>query len=153
MKKQIGSYLGAKYLIGYLTVLEYFELVARFYGFDNQELQDRLVNYSELLTSEVVNSKKYIRDFSSGIKQSIGIVAALLPDTPLLILDEPFVHLDEEKKLYLRTLLQDKGEDNDKLTILVSHETERIEGIATRTIMLEAGTIRDRENEAVMGGN
>jgi ABC-2 type transport system ATP-binding protein len=53
-----------------------------------------LRSYEAFMDNAILNKGKYIRDFSKGNQFKIGILAALLTDPELLILDEPFANLD-----------------------------------------------------------
>jgi ABC-type multidrug transport system ATPase subunit len=50
--------------------------------------------------------KKYIKHFSSGMKQRLKLVMAIYADTPLLLLDEPCSNLDEQGITWYRDLVQ-----------------------------------------------
>ncbi|WP_235296846.1 ABC transporter ATP-binding protein [Portibacter marinus] len=79
---------------------------------------DELLNISELKKE----SKKYIRDFSSGMKQRLKLVLAVLTESEVVILDEPGANLDEASKLWYQRLLNDwLGE---RTLIVASNEAE-----------------------------
>ncbi|MGF7239311.1 MAG: ABC transporter ATP-binding protein [Frankia sp.] len=63
-------------------------------------------------------ARKRIRGFSLGMKQRLGIAAALLGDPPVLILDEPVNGLDPEGIHWIRTLLRSMA--GEGRTVLVS---------------------------------
>ena len=47
-----------------------------------------------LFNNEILGGKKYIRDLSKGNQKKVGIVAALIGDPKVIVLDEPFANLD-----------------------------------------------------------
>ena len=53
------------------------------------------------MNGEVMGQKKFIRNFSAGNKQKIGIISAMLHHPQLLILDEPFNFLDPSSLMYM----------------------------------------------------
>jgi len=57
------------------------------------------------MNEEILNQKKYIRNFSSGNRQKIGIVAAMMVYPDILILDEPFNFLDPSSQIEMKYLL------------------------------------------------
>lgn len=58
------------------------------------------------MSNEVLGQKKFIRNFSAGNKQKIGIISAMLHHPQLLILDEPFNFLDPSSQSIIKHLLK-----------------------------------------------
>ena len=73
---------------------------------------------------------KEIRSFSSGMKQRLKLGLAFFTETPLMMLDEPTSHLDEEGKKWFRTNLQ--LVQNQRTIIIASNEEEEIESCTER---------------------
>lgn len=63
---------------------------------------------------------KRIADFSSGMKQRVRLVLAILQESSLLILDEPGTNLDENARSWFLELLKKNMED--RITIIASNE-------------------------------
>ena len=89
-----GAYIDDGFLIDYLTPEEYFYFIGRMYGLKKDEVDERLRPFERFMNGEVMGQKKFIRNYSMGNKQKIGIIAAMLHHPRLLILDEPFNFLD-----------------------------------------------------------
>lgn len=64
------------------------------YGLKKEEVDERIAPFERFMNGEVMGQKKFIRNFSAGNKQKIGIISAMLHHPQLLILDEPFNFLD-----------------------------------------------------------
>ena len=80
------------------------------------------------------------RSYSLGMKQRLGIAAALLPDPELLILDEPTNGLDPAGIVEMRGLIRSFAEDG--ITVLVSsHLISEIEQICDYVVMIRAGRL------------
>ena len=86
------------------------------------------------------------RTYSLGMKQRLGVAAALLKDPPLLILDEPTNGLDPAGMAEMRQLIRDLG--TGERTVLVSshlmHEVEHIcdrVGVIARGRLVAEGTV------------
>ncbi|MDQ6937505.1 MAG: ATP-binding cassette domain-containing protein [Actinomycetota bacterium] len=83
--------------------------------------------------------KKY-RNYSLGMKQRLGLAAALLQPRDLLILDEPTNGLDPQGTREVRGLIRDLASDGT--TVLVSsHLLSEIEQIATHVAIMSAGKL------------
>lgn len=84
-------------------------------------------------------TKRY-RSYSLGMKQRLGIAAALLVPRELLILDEPTNGLDPQGTREIRTLVRDIASDGH--TVLVSsHLLAEIEQIATHVGIMSVGRL------------
>jgi ABC-type multidrug transport system ATPase subunit len=83
--------------------------------------------------------KKY-RQYSLGMKQRLGIAAALLQDRDLLILDEPTNGLDPQGTREVRHLMRDLAADG--ATVLVSsHLLSEVQQVATHVGIMSAGKL------------
>lgn len=68
-------------------------------------------------------SQRQIRHFSSGMKQRVKLVIALLSDTPLVLLDEPCSNLDLEATRWYRRLI-DEFTANRTIVVCSNHADE-----------------------------
>lgn len=69
-------------------------------------MDERLIPFERFMNGEVLRQKKFIRNFSAGNKQKIGIVSAMLHYPKLIILDEPFNFLDPSSQSVIKHLLK-----------------------------------------------
>jgi ABC-2 type transport system ATP-binding protein len=76
--------------------------------------------------------------YSLGMKQRLGVAAALLPDPELLVLDEPTNGLDPEGIIEMRDLLRDLR-DAGTTVFVSSHLLGELERIADWLIVIKAG--------------
>lgn len=140
-KPYVGAYLDENFLIDFLTPEEYFEFMADVHHISRKNLYDKLDRYKDLMNEEILGQKKYIRNFSAGNKQKIGIIATFLPKNQLLILDEPFNYLDPKGQNILKHCLVELNQKLN-LTILVSsHNLQHTIDISTRVLLMEKGHI------------
>lgn len=70
-------------------------------GFENITFKD----FKEICELERFKNK-YIKQYSSGMKQRLKLGLAILSDTPVLVLDEPTTNLDEKSKLWFQAMLE-----------------------------------------------
>lgn len=77
---------------------------------------------------------------SGGTRQKVGMVAALMFDTPVLILDEPTAGLDPLSNTRFKEKIREER-DRGKTIILTSHILSELEGLADRVVFLLEGKI------------
>ena len=81
-----------------------------------------------------------VKRFSLGMKQRLGIAAALLPDPELLILDEPTNGLDPAGIVEIRELLRALGRDG-RTVIVSSHQLSEIEAVCDHLVIIRFGKL------------
>lgn len=140
-KMLTGAYIDNSFLIDFLTAEEYFEFIGKVSGLSKQQTEERLKDFEHFMNGEVLGQKKYIRDFSAGNKQKIGIVAALLNSPQLVILDEPFNFLDPSSQNQLKRILTEFNRSTGSTIIVSSHNLQHTVDISTRVALLEKGEI------------
>ena len=143
-----GAYIDDGFLIDFLTPEEYFDFIAKVNNISKETLDERLNYFSALMADEILNQGKYIRDFSAGNKQKIGIIAAMIKQPQLLILDEPFNFLDPSSQNVLKRMLVDYSQESGATIIISSHNLQHTVDISTRIALMEHGHIvKDLPNE------
>jgi len=148
-KAHVGSYIDDGFLIDFLTPEEYFEFVGKVSGLTKEQITERLARYEKFMAGEVLEQKKLIRDFSAGNKQKIGIIAALLTEPEVVILDEPFNFLDPSSQNVLKKLILAYHEEHGATIIISSHNLQHTTEVSTRIALLENGKIiKDLPNTA-----
>ena len=146
-KEITGAYLDESFLIDYLTPEEYFYFVGRMCNLNRQTVDERLAAYERFMNGEVLGQKKLIRNLSAGYKQKVGILAALLNNPKLIILDEPFNFLDPSSQSALKQLLVTYNQSTGATILVSSHNLNHTIDISTRIALLEHGKlIRDIDN-------
>lgn len=81
------------------------------------------------------------RGFSTGMRQRLGIAAALLLDPELVILDEPVSGLDPPAILVVRRLIRDLVEREGKTVVVSSHLLHEVEVSCDRVAVIEQGRV------------
>lgn len=95
------------------------------------------------------NDKKSFRKYSLGMKQKLGIAAAIMENPKLLILDEPFNALDEETAEKIRKIIL-SYRNEDHIVILSCHDREELETLCDVLIKIQEGiisTIHDQKDD------
>ena len=139
-KERTGSYLGPSFLIDFLTPDEYWHFVGQTYDLDETTINERLSQFDDFYVDEPIGeTTKYLRDLSTGNKNKVGLVAAMLPDPDFLVFDEPFASLDPRSQIQLKELLQAR---HGGATMLVSsHDLGHVTDVSDRIAILEDGEI------------
>ncbi len=88
----------------------------------------------------VGRDREPVKRFSLGMKQRLGIAAALLSDPELLILDEPTNGLDPAGIVEIRELLRDLGR-NGRTVIVSSHQLSEIEAVCDHLVVIRLGKL------------
>jgi len=148
-KNYTGSFIDSNFLIEFYTPDEYFTFVGKLYGLDIITIKERLKTYEKFMNNEILNQNKYIRHFSSGNKQKIGIVAAMFINPEILILDEPFNFLDPSSQIEMKHLLKWLNTQFGTTIIISSHNLNYVYDVSSRILLLERGVIiRDVINKS-----
>lgn len=138
-----GAYIDNSFLIDFLTAEEYLEFVGKVSGLTKDQTYERLEGFGQFMGGEILGQKKYIRSFSAGNKQKIGIMAAILNRPQLVILDEPFNFLDPSSQHQLKRLITDFNRATGATVLISSHNLQHTVDISTRVALLEHGAIVD----------
>ena len=136
-----GSFIDSNFLIDFFTPNEYFTFIGNIYKLSNTEIKERLKKFEKFMNGEILDKKKYIRYFSSGNKQKIGIIAAMMIYPEILILDEPFNYLDPSSQIEMKHLLQWLNHQYNTTIIISSHNLNYVYDVSSRILLLEKGVI------------
>jgi ABC-2 type transport system ATP-binding protein len=96
---------------------------------------------------------KAVRKLSGGMMQRLGLALLLLPDAPVLILDEPGISLDPGWREWLRALLEEEAA-RGKTVLITTHLLAEWEGTADETLVCRGGRVyrKDELNGSALAG-
>ncbi len=140
-KEYTGAYLDQHMLINFLTPEEYFQFIAGLNRLTRSEYSEFLESFREFFNNEILDQSKYIRDFSQGNQKKIGIAAAMIGKPEVLILDEPFPHLDPTTVIRLKEVLQNLRLRKNVALIISSHDLNHVTELCDRIAVIEKGFI------------
>ena len=140
-KSFTGAYIDEGFLIDFLTPEEYFEFIGKINNMTKEQVTEELEKYESLMGGEILGQKKYIRSFSAGNKQKIGIISTLINNPKIIILDEPFNFLDPTSQNHLMRVIEDYNKRTNATIVISSHNLQHTIDISTRIALLENGEI------------
>ena len=125
IKKKIGYVADSPDLFLRLTANEFWELVATSYDMSQKDCDQRL---------EVIES------FSHGMRQKVFVIAALLSDPDIWVLDEPMTGLDPQASYDLKQMMRQHA-DRGKTVIFSTHVLEVAEQLCDKIAILKKGNL------------
>ena len=143
--------IGAKKCVGYvpddhavydnLTGREYAEFMGNVYGVEKKLLVERINTFANLFSMTKFLDKQ-IRSYSHGMKQKICIIAALIHEPPLWVLDEPLMGLDPQSIAEIKDyMVEHKRKGNTVL--FSSHNIDMVEKLCDRVAIINSGHLME----------
>jgi ABC-2 type transport system ATP-binding protein len=136
-----SSFIDESFLIGYLTPEEYFYFIGDLRGWNKADVDAFLAPFADFFNDEVLNKKKYIRDLSKGNSKKVGVVAALIGNPEVIILDEPFANLDPTTQIRLKKILKELANNPDVTILVSSHDLQHTVEVSNRIVALDKGLV------------
>ena len=140
-KSFTSAFLDDTFLIGYLMPEEYFYFVGELRGLSKKQVDDFLIQFEVFFHGEILGGKKYLRDLSKGNQKKAGVVAALLGEPKVVVLDEPFANLDPSTQIRLKEILKDLSKNKETTILVSSHDIQDVTEVCERIVLLEKGKI------------
>ncbi len=130
------SYMQQKdLLLPWRTVAENGRLGLELRGMGAAEMDDQVKRMAESFgLSDVLGSMPW--QLSGGMRQRVALLRALLPDNPVLLLDEPFGALDAITRSGLQQWLLNVVDRSEKAMLLVTHDVEEAILLADRVLVM-----------------
>lgn len=142
--------IGAKKLIGYvpdnhavferLTGREYVNHIANLYNVDVKLRDERVKKYLRLFQLEHAYDSQ-IKSYSHGMKQKITVIAALVHNPKLWVLDEPLTGLDPQSAYQLKLAMKRHALEGNTV-FFSSHILDVVEKICDRVAIIKKGVLQ-----------
>lgn len=136
-----SAFIDDTFLIGYLTPEEYFYFIGELRGWNKADVDAFVAPFEDFFNGEILNGKKYLRDLSKGNAKKAGIVAALIGNPEVVILDEPFANLDPTTQIRLKKIIKKLAEDKNTTVLVSSHDLQHTVEVSDRIVVLEKGKV------------
>lgn len=139
-REQVAFLPETPHFYDYLKPGELLEYFGALYGLSASERKKRI---PELLERVGLGdaTEKPLRKFSKGMLQRVGLAQALLPEAPLIILDEPQSGLDPLGRKDVRDLILEQR-DAGRTVVFSSHILPDVEAVCDRVAILTEGVVR-----------
>ena len=138
-KRRMGYVPEEPYLYNHLSAVEYLTRVAQLRELPARESGERMDGMLRIF-GLYEDRHASISGYSKGMRQKVLIIAALLHNPDLVLLDEPFSGLDVGSALILRSLIQELA-GRGKVVLFSSHELDTVERISNRIVILHRGKL------------
>jgi ABC-2 type transport system ATP-binding protein len=147
LRQRIGPLIEIPHFYPYLSLTDNLKLIARIKSYGYNDI-DRVLHVTRL----AARSKSRFSTLSLGMKQRLGIAAALLGDPEVLVLDEPTNGLDPEGIAEVRALITEQAASG-KTIIMASHILSEVEKVCTSLAILKKGKLIEQGSvKTLLGG-
>ena len=138
-KQQIGFVPDNHETYETLKGTEYLNFIGAMYGVTGETLATRIQHYADVfeLTDALPN---LISSYSHGMKQKLMVIAALIHQPKVWILDEPMTGLDPQSAFKLKQLMREHA-DNGNTVFFSSHVIDVVEKVCDRIAIINHGRI------------
>ncbi len=126
-------------LYGFLSGIRYLNFVADIFEVPQREREERIHRYADLfgLTGDLGS---HVSTYSHGMKQKLSLIAALIHEPKLMLLDEPFVGLDPKAAHDLKGIMRDLC-DRGGAIFFSTHVLEVAEKLCDKVAIIKGGRL------------
>jgi osmoprotectant transport system ATP-binding protein len=141
LRKTIGFVMQHAGLFPHYTVAQNIAILPDLLKWEKQKIQNRTAELLEKLNLPQTVLTRYPHELSGGQQQRVGIARALIADTPVLLMDEPFGALDNITKAAIHKEFKSLDELTNKTTVLVTHDVQEAFELGHRICLMDKGQI------------
>jgi len=138
-QQRMGYVPEEPHLYAHLSGVEYLTMVSELRALPARRSGERIDALLRLFSLHA-DRHSPISAYSKGMRQKVLLIAALLHNPDLLLLDEPFSGLDIGTGLVLRSLLEELA-GRGKVVLFSSHELETVERVCSHVVILHKGRV------------
>lgn len=138
-RDRIGYMPEERGLYPYMRVLDCLVYLGTLKGLSRREARQRAETFLERLELSEQRRQK-IESLSRGMTQKVQVIAAVLHQPDLLIIDEPFANLDPVNAQLVRDIILELR-SQDKAVIMTSHQLSLVEALCDRIALIHHGRV------------
>ena len=139
LRRKIGVVFQDFKLLNKKTVYENVAFALEIFGLPKDEVHSKVLKVLDLVGLKH-KAKNYPTELSGGEQQRVAIARAIVNGPKLLICDEPTGNLDEITSMEIMSVLNEISKMGTTI-IMVTHDTEIVNKMKKRVIVLDAGRI------------
>lgn len=139
LRRKIGVVFQDFKLLNKKTVYENVAFALEIFGAPKDEIHTKVLKVLELVGLKH-KAKSYPTELSGGEQQRVAIARAIINGPKLLICDEPTGNLDEVTSMEIMSVLEEISKMGTTI-IMVTHDTEIVDKMKKRVIVLDSGRI------------
>jgi osmoprotectant transport system ATP-binding protein len=141
LRKNIGFVMQHTGLFPHYTIEENIAVLPELLKWDKKKTSSRIAELLEKLHLPAALLKRFPNELSGGQQQRVGIARALVANTPVLLMDEPFGALDTITKADIHKEFKELDELKNKTTVLVTHDVQEAFELGHRICLMDKGKI------------
>lgn len=126
-------------LYDFMTGIQYLNFIADVFGVDASTRSERINKYAVMFEIKD-NLAQPISSYSHGMKQKLAIIAALVHEPQLIIMDEPFVGLDPKATHLLKTIMRELCNEG-RAIFFSTHVLEVAEKLCDNVAIIKGGKL------------
>ncbi|MCE9638410.1 MAG: ABC transporter ATP-binding protein [Planctomycetes bacterium] len=138
-RRDLGYLPENPYFYEHLTPVEALEFYGRLSGVSPADVRARTPRLLERVQIQDVADRR-IRGFSKGMRQRLGLAAALVAEPPLLLLDEPLSGLDPHGRHLVKEIVLEERKAG-RTVFMCSHVLSDVEELCDRVVVLHGGVV------------
>lgn len=139
IRQNIGLVAEKMIMYDRLTAAENLRFFGKLYDMPKQKLEERIKELLELVNMQEWENTQ-INKFSTGMKQRINVIRALLPEPKILFMDEPTLGLDPQTTFSIRDITRQINQEGVTV-ILTTHAMTEAEALSDRVAIIDHGKI------------
>ena len=139
VRENIGLVAEKMIMYDTLTAAENLRFFGKLYGIPKQKREEKIDELLELVDMQEWKHTQ-ISKFSTGMKQRINVIRALLPEPKIIFMDEPTLGLDPQTTVSIREIIRDINK-NGVTVILTTHAMTEAEALSDRIAIIDHGKI------------
>lgn len=141
LRMGIGYVMQNSGLFPHYTIAENIAVVPKLQKWDSKKIENRTEELIHKLHLSDDVLKRFPHELSGGQQQRVGITRALIANTPVLLMDEPFGALDNITRSDIHSEFKTLNELKNKTIILVTHDVSEAFELGHRICLMDKGKI------------